>query len=159
MTKPICILLILTSLAYAKTQDWLTFKGAWFNIDYPPNFTVKPSMTSSSASGYDSAFFVSPDGLVTFYVYSPQWSGEPKDIEQSKQTEKVISKSTKEGVDRLVREVTIRARNGSYTRSFVDTKGENTRLVFGIKYANKKAYKKYLSDYKRFKKSLQQFAD
>jgi len=158
--KRLClIILILVSVSYAKTQDWLTFKGAWFNIDYPPNFYVKPSMTSSSASGYDSAFFISPDSLVTFYVYSPQWSGEPRDIEQNKQTERLVSKSTKEGIDRLVREVTIRARNGSYTRSFIDTKGENTRLVFGIRYASKKAYKKYLSDYKRFKRSIKQFAD
>ena len=29
-----------------KKSDSLTYKGAWFEIDYPKNFTVKPSIPS-----------------------------------------------------------------------------------------------------------------
>jgi hypothetical protein len=52
------------------------YKGAWFDIMYPAGFTVRPSIKSStSAEGYDSVFFASPDGKVEFYISSPQWRG------------------------------------------------------------------------------------
>lgn len=46
---------------------WLTYKGAWFDISYPANFTVLPGQRSPTrAEGYDSVFFRSPDGHVEF---------------------------------------------------------------------------------------------
>ena len=57
------------------------YVGAWFKVWYPDSFEVIPSMASTTAGkGVDSAFFRSPDGQVEFYIFSPQWSGEPNDI-------------------------------------------------------------------------------
>lgn len=64
-----------TNLTYS------TYKGAWFDIEYPASFKVENSLKSSTSSeGFDSAFFTSPDGKVQFYIFSPQWSGKPGDI-------------------------------------------------------------------------------
>jgi hypothetical protein len=57
------------------------YTGAWFRIQYPSTFTVRPSLHSETTDrGYDSAFFTAPDDSVEFYVFSPQWTGEPTDI-------------------------------------------------------------------------------
>jgi len=86
------------------------FEGAWFQVAYPADFTVRPSLESSSAEGYDSAFFDSPDGEVTFYVFSPQWGGEPSDIALDPDTEAMQdSTPSTEGPVTTTR-VTIRAR-------------------------------------------------
>ena len=74
-------------------SDSLTYKGAWFEIDYPKIFTVKPSIPSSTPDLYDSAYFISPDKKVTFYVFSPQWSGDATDISLNKNTE--VEKDTR----------------------------------------------------------------
>ncbi len=145
-----------------QSATWKVYTGAWFDVEYPGNFKVKPSMkSSSSAEGNDSAFFVSPDGSVEFYVYSPQWNGEPSDIEADGKTETVTSKTFEDKDGVKTRRVTVKAKNNAYTRSFVDTENTelNTRVVFGIKYKDEKAYKKYVADYLAFKKSLRQFAD
>ena len=140
-----------------------TYKGAWFDIQYPVDFKVRPALkSSSSAFGYDSAFFISPDGMVEFYVFSPLWNGDPSEdiainlAEEIYETQKQEEKNGKQ-----VRWVTINAKNKAYSRSYVDTEDTNfnTRLVFGIKYRHQKAYNKYKSAYLKFKKSLKQYAD
>lgn len=145
-----------------KQRPWPAYEGAWFTIRYPPGFTVKPSLRSQTAAeGYDSAFFRSPDKTVEFYVFSPQWSGEPTDIAVDRKKEKVISEKheAKKGVK--THRVTIRAKDKSYWRSYtsVEHTEYNTRHVFGIKYRDRKAYARYRSAYVKFKKSLEQFAD
>ncbi|MGZ8844550.1 MAG: hypothetical protein ACXW18_12865 [Pyrinomonadaceae bacterium] len=142
-------------------QAGLTYKGAWFEIKYPSNFKVRPSLRSSSGHGYDSVFFSSPDGSVEFYVFSPQWNGEPADIEINSQSEVQVSQTTEKREGRIVRRMTIRARDNSYLRSFEDTEDTttNTRKVFGIKYRNEAAYSRYRQRYLTFKQSLTQFAD
>ncbi|MGZ8846105.1 MAG: hypothetical protein ACXW3C_06535 [Pyrinomonadaceae bacterium] len=142
-------------------QARLTYKGAWFEIKYPSNFKVRPSLRSSSGRGYDSVFFSSPDGTVEFYVFSPQWNGEPADIEMNPQSEVQVSQNTEKRAGRIVRRMTIRARDNSYLRSFEDTEDTttNTRKVFGIKYRNEAAYSRYRQSYLTFKQSLTQFAD
>ena len=41
----------------AQPGNWRVYNGAWFKIKYPSNFKARPSQRSSSAQGYDSAFF------------------------------------------------------------------------------------------------------
>lgn len=158
----VCVVLASLSMgAQTASPKWSTYKGAWFAIKYPPTFKVRPSLKSTTGQGYDSAFFKSPDGLVEFYVFSPQWNGKPTDILIKPKTETSVSKhsSTKAGV--RTTSATIRAKNGSYTRSYVDVENtkENTRRVSGIKYRNQQAYNKYKADYLKFKASLIQYAD
>jgi len=141
---------------------WANYKGAWFDVNYPGNFTVRSSMKSpSSSEGYDSAFFSSDDGSVEFYVYSPQWTGNPVDIELKPDTEKYAAQKEEKRNGRIVRFVTIKAKDNSYFRSFVDTKNTeiNTRLVFGIKYRSQKDYDRNKELYLKFKGSLKQYAD
>ena len=85
------VLLVCTSVIAKdkKKSDSLTYKGAWFEIDYPKIFTVKPSIPSSTPDLYDSAYFISPDKKVTFYVFSPQWSGDATDISLNKKLKKI----------------------------------------------------------------------
>lgn len=160
----IILMLLLTgspSFVGNASQGWLTYKGAWFEVKYPSNFKVRPSSRSSSGQGYDSVFFSSPDGSVEFYVFSPQWNGDPADIEMNSQSEVQVSQSSDKQAGRIVRRMTIRARDNSYLRSFEDTEDTttNTRKVFGIKYRNEAAYSRYRQSYLTFKQSLRQFAD
>lgn len=142
-------------------QGWRSYSGAWFEIKYPSNFTVRPSQRSSSARGFDSAFFTAPDGTVEFYVFSPQWNGEPGDIALDSRSETSLSQTTQRNGSKIIRRATIKARNGSYTRSFEDMEdtATNTRRVFGVKYASQAAYDRYRQTYLTFKQSLKQFAD
>ena len=139
-------------------QSWSTYTGAWFKIEFPPGFEVRPSLD-------DSAFFISPDKKVEFYVFSPQWNGEPTDFVFTSQSEKEIAREEQKSEQKIVpgftvQWVTVKAKNGSYWRSWVDKETENnTRTVFGIKYQNQEVYKKYKEQYRRFKGSLIQYAD
>ncbi len=146
----------------AESLNWPVFKGAWFQIEYPPNFQVKPSLKSKTSSeGYDSAFFVSPGQEVEFYVFSPQWSGEPDDIKIDPNREVILSDNFEHQGDKNIRMVTVKDKGGAYLRAWIDTQDtmSNTRLVFGIKYKDQSAYSKYKKQYLIFKNSLKQFAD
>jgi hypothetical protein len=166
MTAIILMLTLLNVPALAGTNSqggnsWRVYKGAWFEIKYPSNFQVRPSQKSSSAQSYDSAFFTAPDSSVEFYVFSPQWNGQPNDIELNASYEVQVSQNTERKGNLTVRRMTIKARDNSYTRSFEDTEDSatNTRKVFGIKYRNQAAYSRYRQTYLTFKQSLRQFAD
>jgi hypothetical protein len=122
------------------------YAGAWFQVWYPDNFEVTPSMASTTADkGVDSAFFRSPDGQVEFYIFSPQWSGEPSDIAIHPSREILRSKDTKHSEDKRVTWLTIDAIDGSYSRSYQDTVSNNgsVRWVVGIKYRNQAIYNRY----------------
>lgn len=147
------------SLTVASQGKWLSYKGAYFEIKYPAGFRVRPSLRSDENP--DSAFFTAPDGSVEFYVYSPIWNGDPRDIEINEAIESYVSQNTQTRNGIKIRRVTIRAKDGSYLRSFEDTENTNTnnRTVFGIKYRDQNAYNKYRQTYLTFKKSIKQFAD
>ncbi len=141
-------------------------KGDYFEITYPNDFTV--STVDGAYYANDEASFTSPDGLVEFFVYSPLWDGEPQDYLQVKSTEQMVDQKTEEsGKDmskKVVKWVTVKAKDGSYYRSWVSTKdqvgtGSDTHHVIGIKYKDDKAYKQYQDAYTKFKSSLTQFAD
>ncbi len=153
------ILLATTLVAKDKSKK---YKGAFFEVSYPNHFTVKPSMPNSGGmDAYDSAFFISPDKKVKFYIFSPQWSGEATDIaiDPNKETEKdvKITKNKKEEN----RWFTYVSKDGSKTRSYheIVSADKSTVKIFGIEYEDKESYDKYKADYVKFKKSLQQFAD
>ncbi len=141
---------------------WRTFKGAYFEVKYPPGFKARKSLPSNSFEGqHDSAFFTAADGTVEFYVFSPLWNGTPEDIELVATTELLVSETTERKGAVKTRRVTIKAKDNSYTRSFEDTENTetNNRRVFGIKYKDRDAYNKYRSQYLTFKNSLRQFSD
>jgi hypothetical protein len=147
--------------SHAATQGkWMTYKGAYFDIRYPASFRVRGSQRTDGER-YDSAFFTSPDKTVEFYVYSPIWNGEPRDIEINEATEAYVSRNTEDKNGIKIRRAMIRALDGSYTRSFEDRENTNTnnRTVFGIKYRDQSAYDKYRQTYLTFKKSIKQYAD
>jgi hypothetical protein len=158
------LLLLLAPIAHSQVNagKWRTFKGAYFEIKYPPGFKARQSLPSNSFEGqHDSAFFTAADGTVEFYVFSPLWNGKPDDVELNKQTEEIVSEKTEEKGGIKTRRVTIKAKDNSYLRSFEDTENTNTnnRRVFGIRYRNQDAYSKYRPQYLTFKNSLKPFSD
>jgi len=164
------------------------YDGAFFTVKFPPDFTVRPSLrVPASPSGTEpreSAFFTSPDGLVEFHVFSPQWDGEPTDIFLDPETEDLCSTRTEtkehpwgkdaDGYEMFIRTrltwVTVAAKDGSYLRSYLDIRTSTasvgypddsilSRRTFGIKYADRSAYNRYRDRYLLFRKSLCQYAD
>ena len=143
-------------------SQYMTYKGAWFTIDYPKSFKVNPSISYDDTS-YDSIFFSSLDNEVTFYVCSPLWNIACDDIKldtllETKGVVKTI-KNTKSGLSNTVHFYTITAKDGSYLRSYQESVQESTRWIIGIKYKNENALKKYRMQYLHFKNSLLQFSD
>lgn len=148
--------------AQSRKSAWRKYKGAWFEIKYPSNFKARPSLESISFDGeYDSAVFTAADGSAEFYVFAPMWNGKPTDIEIDSRKEEYVSQHAEQKGTITVRRVTIKAKDGSYTRAFEDTENTdlNIRRVFGFKYRNRAAYDKYRNQYLTFKRSLQQFSD
>jgi hypothetical protein len=143
-------------------EGWKKFEGAWFEIKYPADFLVEPSLKGlTSTEGFDSAFFSSPGKEVAFYVFSPQWNGEPTDILLNKDSEDQKSFEEVEKDGKKVRLCTIAAKDGSYTRTYEDVEDPqtNTRHVFGIRFQDQKALDQYKDQFKKFQESLEQFAD
>jgi len=137
------------------------YKGAWFEICHPGDFKVIPSLASSTAEGYDSARFVSPDRNVSFYVYAPQWGGQATDIAIDPEREVIVADQVSPMPNGHIRWFTIAARDGSYRRSYRETIEQqgSIRTILGIKYSDADALKRYAPSYERFRKSLRQFAD
>ncbi len=142
------------------------YKGAFFSINYPAGFLPRPrTPIEGDRINTNEAYFTSPDGLVEFFVFSPQWGGDPNDYLTIKDTEQLVEQKKDDSKqDILVTWATIKARDGSYERSYVSTKTllgsrSETHKVFGIKYAHTDIYTNYKDDYGAFKDSLEQFAD
>jgi len=159
------VVLALSVLPSASQADWKKYEGAWFDIEYPGDFSVRPSMPSLSREGFDSAFFLAPDSSVEFYVFSPQWSGEPEDFSINAASETIVSMSKETLDDGEVSHFTVRAKDKRYWRSMEDTvvrvNGEEigVRYAFGIKYTDEKSYQKYRPQYLKFKSSIRRYAD
>lgn len=160
-----------------KTRE---YRGAWFSIRYPANFTatgVDPGNLDHDDPGgirnFDGARFVSPDGRATFYVYSPQWSGESAWLRIDEEKETLAGRESRpvpyrEG-DRVIEpnggvetQFVFDGKGGAYTRYVVHTRmthPSSTDLAFGFRVATDEDRKKYAPAYQAFKASLQQFAD
>ena len=157
----------------SRTARYMKYKGAWFDIDYPIGWKVMSyGRSASSTRGSDSVRFTSPDGSAEFYVFSPQWNGNPKEIALDPIREEVVfhhvehaSRGKMTGDSYISKTAanwyTVRAKDHSYERSWVDVedKNLNVRHVFGIKYRNGQIYRKYQAQYAHFRKSLEQFSD
>lgn len=159
MRLAISLLILLFSLAASPAQKaqpkTKLYKGPWFDVRYPSDFKAKKGKTE------DSAVFISPDGAVEFFVFSPLWNGDPKEIMLDAKKEKVGSEAREKKGDVVIYRATFVAKDGSYTRSVEDVEntGYNTRYTFGYKYRDKKAFDKYRQAYLNFKKSLMQYSD
>ena len=147
--------------APASGTDTARYEGAWFEVAYPASFAVRPSLESTSADGYDSAFFEAPDGSVRFYVHSPQWGGEPTDVLRDPVTEELVdSVTTQEGPVTTTR-TTVAARDGAWTRSYVtrfDARGP-TQWTVGWAWASQEARDRWVEAFRSFEASLEQFAN
>lgn len=153
------------------TITFTKYSGMWFDIQYPSLFTARPGRAYCiPEAGCDSAYFSSPDGAIEFYVFSPQWGGDPMvDLAVNPVTERQVDEKT--AVDssdavfgpRTTRWVTIAAKDGSYTRSYVDIVDENggspVRHAFGIRYKDQATYNEWRDSYLKFKASLVQYSD
>lgn len=151
------------------------YMGSWFDIRYPQEFTVSPALPASNKNGEktiqtDEATFTSPEGTVAFFVYSPLWSGNPKEYLTIAASEELVDEKTDEKTANgpsggtKTRWVTLKAKDGSYYRSFVSIRrqlgsGSELHHVFGIKYRDMAAYETHKAAYAAFKQSLRQYAD
>jgi hypothetical protein len=150
--------------------DTKAYYGSFFKVDYPSDFIASPDGPTDtypeSEKEYvstDEATFVSPNGDMEFFVFSPQWGGSTNYTEALK-TEKITSEKTDEKqteYNGLVKTtwITFEPTDKSYMRACVIKETENTKMVFGIKYKNMDVYKLYKPEYLAFKKSLVQYAD
>lgn len=133
--------------------EYREHRGNYFNIEYPAKFRV--------LGEGDSAFFTAPDNSAEFFVYSPQWGGEPEEIEPDLNSEVVSEKReppSDEGV--IERQLKIDARDKTYTRVVEDHgKVDSDRTTFGFKFQDARAQARYQGAYEHFKASLTKFAD
>ena len=138
---------------------WTLYKGAWFDVYYPPKFTVVPRERGADKLP-DGVSFRSPDGKVEFYIYSPQWAGNPTWYKKRPGEKCVAYRQQRKG-SRTVTWVTYRAGDGSYERAIEDTADTtlNCRRIFAILYKTPSAYRTYRPQYLKFKASLTQYAD
>jgi hypothetical protein len=151
-----------TNIFAAENTKWKTYSGAWFQISYPADFSVRPSMKSAtSVKGYDSVYFISPDKSLELYVFSPQWNGNPLDIQINHDTEVLSSQDKKTNNGITTNKMIINAKDNSYQRIIIDTedKNLNTSKIFGVKYRNQEVYEKYKGIIQKFIKSLTQLGD
>lgn len=158
ITTIIIAVLSITAL-HAQTK---TYSGAWFIVKHPSSFTAKGSLESETAGDgkFDSATFTSPDGTVEFYIFAPQWRGEPTDI-VLRPGERESAREVKKGKKLTVTSWTISGKNNAYARSYQHTLENQSKAewVVGIKYKNAAALKKYRKEYLDFKASLEQYTD
>lgn len=148
------------------------YRGLWFDIEYPANFTSSPALPLETFNDIkfvrtDEAYFSDPNNEVEFYVYSPSWRGEP-DYLTIKPYEVLVSEESKQSKgdygDTVIKWVTVKEDKGLYYRSYVyirqqvGTESEVSH-TFGIKYRDVGVYEKYRDAYIAFKDSLRQFID
>lgn len=150
--------------------DKKDYYGSFFKISYPQDFKSSPDGPKDtypeSDMEYietDEAVFTSQDGVVQFYVFSPQWGGTSK-WESALENEKLVSSKTTEQEQEIggmstITYMTFEAKDGSYTRSISIKETENTKMAFGVKYPDIETYRLFKPEYLEFKKSLEQFAD
>lgn len=160
------------------TAEVALYRGSWFDVEYPKNFSPSPVSPTSNIAGNtqvltDEAYFKSPNNAVEFFVYSPLWAGNPTNYLLIAPNEELVSEKTEEKKevdnprqygDTITYWMTVKAKDDSYYRSLVSIKeqvgtGSELHHVFGIKYQNDVEYQRYVTDYINFKESLNQYSD
>jgi hypothetical protein len=136
------------------------YRGMWFEISFPLGWQVRPSLKGNQDED-NSVFFTALDSAAEFYVYCPRYSGSPTDIEINRETEQQLGQNIEEKDGVRIRTVSMKAKDGSYTRVFEDTVAfiVGRRLVFGFKFRDAAALKKYDPVYVHFKSSFHKFVD
>ncbi len=155
-------LLLFLPFFSASAKDAAVYKGAWFDVNIPKGFTVKPSQKSESIPDkYDSVYFISPDKKVKFYIYSPQWTGDASDIAINSDTETEQDVKTDKKKNITQKWYTYMNKKTGAARSYHETVSEDgpTKHILGFEYADSASQKKYRDAYLQFKKSLKQYAD
>lgn len=142
-------------------EQWTTYNGGWFTIEYPSSFDVVPSLESDESGVFDSVFFRSQDGRASFYVISPQWGRAAVDIALAPELETELHRHERSESDQRRVEKAIRANDGSYTREveeFFEQDG-TVYWAFEFRYADEPTRQQYEAGYQRFKMSLDQYSD
>lgn len=143
---PVLIMILLFAMNVSATNisgGKAAYEGSFFKVEYPKNFTAKPTEPVSryninwdeqslppkyiESVKTDEAYFTSPDGSVEFFVYSPPppfaLNEEPKNYLIVKPNEKIFSKDRKESSVRNKHVITvwttIKDKNNKYYRSYV----------------------------------------
>ncbi|MCB0479347.1 MAG: hypothetical protein KDC84_14355 [Crocinitomicaceae bacterium] len=159
-----------TTTPERKTSEKKDYYGSFFKVSYPQDFRPAPDGPKAKYPEgdqeyieTDEAVFTAPDGVVQFYVYSPQWGGNCS-WEEAMENEKLIDSKSNEqeqevGGVTTTTYLTFEAKDHSYTRSVFIQTTETTKKAFGVKYPNTETYNLYKPEYVEFKKSLVQYAD
>jgi hypothetical protein len=149
------------SKASAETSN---FRGNYFEIKYPKDFTARP-LDAKIAKEANAATFTSPDGAMSFYIYSPQWGGDAPNIalDASKEVEvsRKADKGKSSGVEGKYTWISIAAIDKSYTRIYQDfmANDQSIHWVIGMKYKSDAVLQQYKTQYAAFKASLKQLGD
>ena len=149
------------SAAVSDQEAWRSYQGAWFSVDYPPDFQALPSLRAEGMELFDSVFFAAPDGGVSFYVLSPQWRREAEDIRLRPDHEEVVEEGAVAGGEYPGKFSLISARDKSYLR-LIETYVSHDQSVswtFQYRYADAHGRDLHEPDYRRCKSSLVQFTD
>lgn len=152
----------------AKSAKAQRYTGSWFSIEVPVGFEASPALEAGDRVETEDARFTSPDGAVELYVYSPQWGGTTEYFSLGEGEVMADESVTQSGAGEkatTMEYTTVRAKDGSYTRSAVfiskgsEESGSLTQHGFGIRYKDQASYDKYKEAYVEFKESLEQYAD
>ncbi len=152
------------SASTASRPETSNFRGSYFEIKYPKDFTARP-LDAKIAKEANAATFTSPDGAMAFYIYSPQWGGDPPNIalDASKEVEvsRKADKGKSSGVEGKYTWITIAAIDKSYTRIYQDflANDQSIHWVIGMKYKSDAVLQQYKTQYAAFKASLKQLGD
>lgn len=140
------------------------YRGAYFEVQYPADFKAAP-LEGAKPRESKGATFTSPDDAMTFYLFSPQWSGEAPGIALDPSREIEISRKSdagkSSGVAGTFTWTTIAAKDKTYTRTYQDFLASDGSIhwVIGMRYRDDAALQKYRAAYGKFKESLRQFGD
>ncbi len=156
-------------------SQWKSYDKDFFAIMHPANFSLAYSFNLVEGKKDDpeleesnTAYFVSPDKTVAFYVYSPQWSGEPSalvagDNETGSQTADLsyLCPADKNSFDENASSTLHVFKTNTYTREVFDVAHEQlgTRRTFAIEYRSEADRARYWQQFLLFTIGLTQYAD
>lgn len=98
---------------------------------------------------------------MSFYIYAPQWGGEPVDVVLDPQTEYLVEEVSEVQNGRITNKVKICTKGETSCRiihDVIDQEG-SIRTTLAIKYSDDEVRRQYQQDYLKFQLSLQQFTD
>jgi len=155
MRKAIVVLVILTLVASLQVANaapaWKMYDAGAFTVKYPVGWKVQPIKD-------DGVNFASPDGVVFYALGGGQFydAGLKYSYQLHPATEIKVSEELN-GFPHTahLRIVSIRARDGSYYRRFVETINAVGELkVFGFKYPSLATFEKHKSQFAKFQATI-----